>query len=500
MRIEQLLDKKEQLMVSILKQLVLEGGSLPHSVLQESVGLSKQAYDNYVVEMGQFLSSHFKSDSNTAFVKNDGYQLCLDLPEKIGLSAIVGQFIEESSKYQILDYLLIHREFSINQLVSTLMLSESTVFRKIREINSVLKEFQIQIKNGRMVGEELQIRYFYYQLQLVVKVRNGHNRTATALEQSSASYQLFENALKKQLKTSFSRSAIQKLHCWLYVTQKRIIIKTLEQTDLSKRFTVFLNDPLFKDVDQIVSLYFSRSSVEDNIYESQMLYIFLISFFIFDEEYYYHYDLLRKKKLPTATLDVYIREMILLHYRPRRIALSLEKQVGYNLSQLNNQLYFFKGRIFEVDVHHLETELEHLLGRALSTLPTKLLRVALSRYYLKRDQHDGLQDYVLKSYSSVLSLIDFHSLKIITVGLDFDRDDTLGEPFRQLVTTELLAMNGLVVKEYVPKGRFDLVITTGYVDDWSVKAERVYAVSEFNSSYDIKKIKEIIYNLKRSVN
>ena len=48
-------------------------------------------------------------------------------------------------------------------LSNELLISESTLFRKIKELNQVLKEFEISIWQGKLVGEESQIRYFYFQ-------------------------------------------------------------------------------------------------------------------------------------------------------------------------------------------------------------------------------------------------------------------------------------------------------------------------------------------------
>ena len=48
----------------------------------------------------------------------------------------------------------------IFELAEALLVSESTLFRKIKELNKLLAEFELQIKNNKLVGEESQIRYF----------------------------------------------------------------------------------------------------------------------------------------------------------------------------------------------------------------------------------------------------------------------------------------------------------------------------------------------------
>lgn len=51
MRIEELLEKKEQLQVTILRQLVLRGGQASLNELRHEVDLSKSSFDSYLEEI-----------------------------------------------------------------------------------------------------------------------------------------------------------------------------------------------------------------------------------------------------------------------------------------------------------------------------------------------------------------------------------------------------------------------------------------------------------------
>ncbi|MEE1499624.1 MAG: transcriptional regulator, partial [Enterococcus hirae] len=48
MKIEQLLEKKEQLQVLILRDMVLHGGTVGTNQLREQVNLSKTSFDQYI--------------------------------------------------------------------------------------------------------------------------------------------------------------------------------------------------------------------------------------------------------------------------------------------------------------------------------------------------------------------------------------------------------------------------------------------------------------------
>ena len=54
--------------------------------------------------------------------------------------------LQESLKFKMLVYLLEHQQVSIVRLATAFNISESSVFRKIKELNQLLEEFGLQIK------------------------------------------------------------------------------------------------------------------------------------------------------------------------------------------------------------------------------------------------------------------------------------------------------------------------------------------------------------------
>ena len=68
------------------------------------------------------------------------------------MNHLIEAFVKESLKFQLLDYLYRNKEFSIVQLTTKFMISESSLFRKIKELNQLLAAFELQIKNGQLQG------------------------------------------------------------------------------------------------------------------------------------------------------------------------------------------------------------------------------------------------------------------------------------------------------------------------------------------------------------
>src|SRR5574337_1949436 len=92
----------------------------------------------------------------------------LDFSADINFDKIVLHYLNQSLTYQILKFVFEHKKVSIFQLSQEFNSSEATIFRKLRELNKVLMPFSIEIKNGQLVGDELQIRYFYYTLFFLI--------------------------------------------------------------------------------------------------------------------------------------------------------------------------------------------------------------------------------------------------------------------------------------------------------------------------------------------
>ncbi|MGQ4818988.1 helix-turn-helix domain-containing protein, partial [Enterococcus faecium] len=80
----------------------------------------------------------------------DGQQLSITLSDFFSLNHLIEAFVKESLKFQLLDYLYRNKEFSIVQLTTKFMISESSLFRKIKELNQLLAAFDLQIKNGQL--------------------------------------------------------------------------------------------------------------------------------------------------------------------------------------------------------------------------------------------------------------------------------------------------------------------------------------------------------------
>ncbi|OJG83298.1 transcriptional regulator [Enterococcus ratti] len=410
MKIEQLLEKKEQLQVMILRELVLQGGVAAVNQLRKQIHLSKSSFDQYMEEISMIGVRMGKR----VVIKRNEFQVILELTEDVSLEKILLFLVRQSLKFKLLVHLLEHHQASIIRLATVFHISESTVFRKIKELNQLLQEFSLQIKNGQLYGEELQVRYFYFVLFQFIP----ESHRPLFLRQT-ADKSPFILGLERGLKTTFSPISSMKVTCWLGIMHKRLLSEKTTFNTLKEKKLLYQKDQLYQAISPILSLYLSRTAAELSEYEPLMFYSFFVSFGVLDEASFYQYDLTRSKKLPTAVLDTYIRETIVWHYRPRRLNIQEEKAVGYQLAQINNEFYFFQGTMMIYDQEHLLHQQKKMLGQSLSQLLERLRKTAITQLPSKKSQ-DPTLSYLMLQYANILLMIDFYIAKSVKIGIDLN--------------------------------------------------------------------------------
>ncbi|ENZ5663051.1 helix-turn-helix domain-containing protein [Enterococcus hirae] len=483
MKIEQLLEKKEQLQVLILRDMVLHGGTVGTNQLREQVNLSKTSFDQYIAEIPMIGRMMGKKVA----IKRNEFQVTLELAEDVSLEKIILFLVQQSLKFNLLVYLLEHHQASIVRLATAFNISESSVFRKIKELNQLLQEFSLQIKNGQLYGEELQVRYFYYVLFQFI----SESQRPLFLQQTPDKAPLILG-LERALETTFSQESASKIACWLGITRKRLLSEKTTFATLKEKKILYQKDRLYQALDPVISLYLSRTAAEISGYEPLMFYSFFVSFAVLSEEHFYQYDLTRSKKLPTAVLDTYIRETMLWHYRPRKLKIKEEKAVGYQLAQIDNEFYFFRGVMMIYEPEHLLQQQKKMLGRSLSQLLERLKETTLTQLPAKQGEEAALS-YLMIQYANILMMIDFYIAKSVTIGIDIETLPIYRVAFQQFLLRELKGISGIEIENRRPGKKYDLVITFNQEDPH----QNYYYLSEFASSYDIARLKQKIEEEKK---
>lgn len=409
-------------------------------------------------------------------------KLVLNMSESQTLDEVISFLIQDSIKYRLILLFLEQKNYMIFELAELLLLSESTLFRKIKELNKLLLEFDIQIKNNKLIGEESQIRYFYYLL-----FDSLHPKFRPDLLQVTKFQVEFVQQLEETLKVNFSESSKDKLYRWLAITERRRKLTDIQITKSLEMKKIYQDDHLYQLLDYLFYQYIYDNQSKDNC-ETIFFYSFLQSFFILDKESYYRFDIYRSKKIPTVLLNISLRERMLNHYRPHRLGLEEEKSISYQLAQVNNKFTFFQGSLFTKIQEDLMLHKQNWVDKSFQDLLDNLKDIALS--YIPKEQ--DLPELIF-GYRNALMLLELLSAQQLTVAYDLSDTPAYQIPMEHYLKNNLRSVEKIKLEHYQESQSYDLLISSKRNDNRKL----VYILSEFSSDYDFEELLSHIESLKK---
>ena len=487
MKIEHFLEKNEIREVTIFKQLVLSGGMLTYSAMLEHLNVTKASLDNDLDSIAARIQV-FKGEVEISY---DGNQIKLIMSDEMSLQKIYRLYLSQSIKVQLINFLFKHQEFSIVQLTQELAISDSSLFRKIKELNQYLKEFEIKIRNGRLHGEELQIRYFYFQFYGYIEDKNALTANRPD-KQISQAVQAVENFLQ----VSIDSENKQRLNQWMIISKHRVTSKNKKYVHLRKQMKPYLKDPLYQKIRIMVLRYFSRYSIEVDEEEAMLHFAFLLAFPILTEPDFHDYALLRDRRAPIATLDTYIVETIIIHFKYRKLHYMLERDMFYHLSHIHTRLYFFQGDIEVYEYEELMAKEQEFTGRSLYFFAQRLLKTSTEKFEVNTDENNSLLKMELLKYISLLTIVTFKMATVVEIGIDLRMDQIYKETLNQLLMLKMRHINGTKIEGYRAGKAYDLILTNEQPADQKLYGDaKVYVLSEILSPFDLQNIQTLIQEL-----
>lgn len=487
MKIEHFLEKNEIREVTIFKQLVLNGGTLSYAEMLEHLAVAKASLDKDL----ESISFRIQPLADQVQVNYDGQSISLFMSDDYSLQQIYQLYLNQSVKVELIRFLFKHQEFSIVQLTQKLLISDSSLFRKIKELNSYLKEFGIKIRNGQLHGEELHIRYFYFQFFSYIEERN-------ALFTSHSDKQITQmiQAVESFLHVAIEPENKQRLNVWMLISKNRVNSKEKQYAHLREQMQPYLEDPLYQKIRIMVLRYFSRYSIEVDEEEAMLHFAFLLAFPILTEHDFHEYRLERDRRAPIAALDTYIVETIIIQYKFRRLPYMLERDMYYHLSHIHTKLYFFQGDIEIYDYDEMLAKEKQFTGRDLISFAQTLLTISTGKLGIKETEENSLVKMELLKYSSLLAIVSFKMTTIVQIGIDLKMESIYTETLNQLLILNMRHINGIRVEAYQPNKHYDLILTNEQPTEKDhYEDAKVYVLSEILSPFDMKNIQRIVQQL-----
>ena len=270
MNVMQLLEKNQQVHFQILAVFFQNGSEVSYKKLAKTLSISAPTLQKELQNLHQNLAA-FHEDAALIYSENDQVQLVL--PLDFSLKQFFYAYLSEAIDFQILSYLFFHRDESTTKMMLEMMLSEASLFRRFKAINQLLKEFDIQLKNKKLIGDEKQIRFFYYQFFS----QSYPNEELIARLNAPAINNLIR-VIEKQLQTTFSQAERWKVGLWLGIMEARFDYRGSQQHEASYPLLKSLeNEAMFQLLRNILGRYLSRFAVSWSDYETVYFYLFLLA-------------------------------------------------------------------------------------------------------------------------------------------------------------------------------------------------------------------------------
>jgi len=475
MRFEELLEKKEAKQVYLIKQLIIAGGQMNVHEIRKVLDLTKKSIDNYIEE----LIDDFKAYRKRCRLTYDGITVTFSKTPDFSIDEFEKALYLNSPKYQILLALLEEKEISPVRLSQELKISESSLSRKIKDLNKILKEFNLRIWQGKLMGEESQIRYFYF--QLLWYLNQGYAQI------SSRESHIIES-LERGLNLEFMSVAKKRVLLWLRITKKRMTIPDPHFKQFKEKFEPYKRDPLYLKLIPIIRRSFSFYAVEIKEEEIMLHFVFLTGMSVLSQKGFHAYSLERSKMTPTAWCDSIILETILRIYGPKNIRKELEETCYYYLSQIHLRLYFFIGDVEAYDRNNIWQLEETLSTSNIQSHVNHLLELSAKELQSQSNEQDSLWAMTAIKYLSVLSIIDIRVNREVRVGIYLQLDELFKEATKNMLMLQLNSLNGVIVESFDETKHYDLVITNTELD----LDTKIYRITELGSAYDLKEIKKLI--------
>ena len=477
MYMEDFLDKQERISNQILELLQTHGGYLSKKKLTELLEISGNSLRIYLknieVRLEKFVESghvFFEVEANNVKFSVDG---------TTNLSNISNDFFRDSYKYKIIMYLYMNETLNLIDLENELHISGSSITRRIKELNEILAEFDLKIKNRRLVGTKIQLNYFYY--LFFIRVMPFTDRAE--LLSRSKTINAYTEVLNKQYDLGWGDDEKLSVFLWLKILIRLNSYKEQREEALTPVSRELIkNNPAYSKV-KISFFRFLKKYALSFVEEDAIgLYYFLIGFDLIknDSELYEEIrDVDIDKETPiNVAINFFWRDIEKYTYFKN------DTKINYTLFNLYSKLAIFKGESFIYNRTITEFNRKSLEREDFGLIIQKLLAA-----YQSVAQFNGLNApeslyYLQIQYLYILNILNFEFDDVLKIGLFINRDPIM-EKLTMIIMERLLHGILNVQVEACQEGKdYDLIVTNRMGVSQQQFESPLYIMSEIGVSSD----------------
>lgn len=491
MELISLLDRNERTQCLILKHLLKQTKPSPLPEMMKKIDGSKR----YLQEQFQLLKKHTCSFPGVEW-KETPEGIIFQKPHELNAAEIYYSYLISSMNYKLLRLLFLQGRLDATQVMLKFYISESSYYRRVRELNKVLAEFDLKIKNGLLIGKESQIRFFYFELFY-------EGDLLKKLEESNTDPEI-KNLLtivQEQLNTTLSRFEYQRFFLLLRITRKRLSSQYLGDTSNLEILTNYLRkDPTYLLVRNLFEHYLKRYSHTKLENELTLLYLFIQSIGVlpYMSPFFEHtYMLVEKGELFGDTHHL-INQMNHLSMEnlsnclvPLDLDIEDERLKISTICRINMLILYFEGGFVYFD-KEAAFELEELVPeRNVNQEAIQLLKALYCTAEKEFHMNGSKEVNLYTHYALLLGYLLRKYPTYLRVGVDYE-GSRLGQATLLVYLKDVLQEGGVIVEQFTASKHYDLAITNTSPIEVGENVDRLFLLTDFISLKEIDDLKHII--------
>lgn len=464
MLIQDLFEKTEQAQYKLINYLLDREKSVHLKDIIEFMGISRATLLKYIegINMNFNLSNLLE-----IFYVEDKVEL--KIQDQVSLERITEAFTKDSIKFQISEYLLHNSEFTIPSLALKLSISEATLNRHLSALNKILEEFNISIRNGKLHGSELQIRYYYF--QLLTKTHTQDSLEKMNIDKISKLITLLE----ENYISNFNAKQHMQIVVSIYIFQLRLKVKNKNFTSVNKLMIPFKNHKIYMKLKADLST-FIKGLEEGDV---MCLFAFLSSKSILSAPM--SEQILGYGGPLTEATTVGIQCIKTLPLREYQ----LNEQAMYSLSQLLGHMYFFTGYLIRRPVVIAENGMNIYKDRV-----DNMFTHIMNNLYKQEGKYSLHQREVFdKKMLNIFSYLLENASSVLKIAVKLSGDELNNYLLMKRLRQEL-ELNRLIFLEWYEEGKKYDYLITDFIE--KNNTSNVYCLKNNGRGQDIKRIKKIL--------
>lgn len=489
MELIDLLDKSERRQVQVMFMLLERERTLTINEIADELDVYRNTIkDDLSLLKGNLMA--FKDDLKLTVDKDE---VSLETFGNITTLEVIYDFLHFAINYQILINVLENGTFEIPALASELSVSVATLSRRIKHINELLEEFDLNIKNGRLVGTEAQIRYFYY---LLIWYGMPYHQTVATYQDKSVDDLI--TVLESDLKVVFSEQDRWKVHIWMHITKTRLRLKICDRNPvLNKGKRYRFKDDLYQVLHRDLSRYFSRYAFNYDGEEVTLFYLFMIASFtidVRDEETFWISQQAKEQKYFIYELNDAIKKELQTKVILSNTSEYFQVLFDLYLYQVHTKIYYFKGFVYFFGQSGIKRLFGNFPDPVLLEFCDQLVESTFIRMDFNKKERALRHRQLLENYAALIYTA-FRDLDIrLNIACDFPLESTLGTVFvdNMKFNTDVRIPGNWMIYNQNDLEEYDVIITNIKKKYDHFPKDKVFLVIAVEYAYDKERLNAFI--------